>query len=70
MDLVSRAHLHAGLGQVDLERHLLAHEDVLVARFGEQRLEHVELRACESGPLAPLLTGRRCNKHVFIVILQ
>ena len=47
--------LHARLGQADLHRNLLAHEDVRVARLHEQRLEHVELRACERRALAPLL---------------
>ena len=49
------AYLDARLWQVDLERHLLAHEDVRVARLGEQRLEHVQLAARERRPLAALL---------------
>ena len=51
----SGRYLDAGLGQADLEGDLLAHEDVRVARFGEQRLEHVELVARERRPLATLL---------------
>lgn len=50
-------HLYSGLRQVDLQSHFLAHEDVGVTRFGEQRLQDVELRARERGPLPPLLPG-------------
>lgn len=52
--LWSRAYLNARLGQVDLDGHLLPHEDVRVAGLGEERLEHVELRPREGGPLAAL----------------
>lgn len=53
--------LNSGLGQVDFQRHLLPHEDVRVAGFSEQRLQHVELRAGEGGPLPALLPGSRCG---------
>lgn len=52
---MSVSHLHPGLGQVDLQRHLLPHEDVRVARLGKQRLQDVELRPGEGGPLPALL---------------
>lgn len=55
------AHLDSGLRQVDLERHLLAHEDVWVAGLGEQRLEDVQLRAREGGALPPLLPRGGCG---------
>lgn len=47
--------LHARLGQVDLQSHLLAHENVRIAGFAEEGLENVELRAGEGGPFAALL---------------
>ena len=59
-----RPHLNAGLGQVDLEGHLLAHEDVGVARLGEQVLEHVQLSAREGRPLAPLLPWCCCETKI------
>lgn len=49
------SHLHSGLREVDLQRHLLPHKDVRVARLCEQRLQDVELRAGEGGALPPLL---------------
>lgn len=55
------ADLYTGLRQVDFQGHLLAHEDVRVARLGEQRLEHVELRAGERRPLTSLFTGGSCH---------
>lgn len=53
-------HLDSGLRQVDLERHLLPHEDVRVAGFGEQSLQDVELGAREGGAFTSLLPGGRC----------
>lgn len=52
-------HLHAGLGEVDFQRHFFAHEYIRVARFGKQRLQNVELRARKSSPLSSLLPRRR-----------
>lgn len=49
------AHLHPGLGQVDLEGQLLPGVDVRVVRLGEHPLQFFELRAGESGSDAPLL---------------
>ena len=60
---VSVVYLHAGLRQVDLQRHLLPHEDVRVPGLSEQRLQDVELRAGEGGSLPPLLPGHRCGKR-------
>jgi len=54
-------YLHPGLRQVDLQRHLLPHEDVRVSRLGEQRLQDVQLRARERGPLPPLLPRVPCR---------
>ena len=51
------AHLNPGLRQVDLDGHLLAHEDVRVARLAEQVLQHVQLLAGEGGPLPALLAA-------------
>lgn len=53
---LSGRYLDSGLRQVDLEGHLLPHEDVRIARFGKQRLKDVQLRACEGGALPTLLT--------------
>lgn len=55
---VRDAHLYARLGQVDLERELLARVDVWVMRLGEHALQLLKLRAREGGadpPLLPLL---------------
>lgn len=41
--------------RIDLERHLLAHENVRVPSLGEERFQHVQLRAREGGALPPLL---------------
>lgn len=49
------AHLHAGLGQVDLQRQLLSRVDVRVVGLCEDPLQLLELRAGEGGPDAPLL---------------
>lgn len=54
-------HLHAGLGEIDFQRHLFAHEYVRVASFGKQRLQNVELCARKSSPLSSLLPRRRCG---------
>lgn len=48
-------YLYSGLGQVDLQGHLFAHEYVRVSGFGKQRFQHVQLRPGERGPLASLL---------------
>ena len=50
-------YLDTGLGQVDLQSHLLPHEDVRVARLGEQGLQDVQLGAGESGALPTLFPG-------------
>lgn len=51
---VSRAHLHARFGEVDLEGHLLSHEDVRVPGLAEQVLQHVELGPGERRPFSAL----------------
>lgn len=62
-------HLDSGLRQVDLERHLLPHEDVRVPGLGEQSLQHVELGARERGAFTSLLPGSRCTQlHKYINI--
>lgn len=48
-------HLDAGLGQVYLQRQLLARVDVRVVRLCKDPLQLFELRAGERGPDAPLL---------------
>lgn len=55
-------HLDSGLRQVDLQSHLLPHEDVRVPGFGEQSLQDVELGARKSGAFTSLLPGSRCTK--------
>lgn len=55
--------LHSGLRQVDLQRHFLPHEDVRVARLGEQRLQDVELRPREGGALPALLPRVGCREN-------
>ena len=50
-------YLNTWLGQVDLQSDLLPHEDVRVARLGEQGLQDVELGASESGALPTLFPG-------------
>lgn len=54
-------HLHAGLREIDFQRHFFAHEYIRVARFGKQRLQNVELCARKSSPLSSLLSRRRCR---------
>lgn len=54
-------HLDSGLRQVDLQSHLLPHEDVRVPGFGEQSLQDVELGARKSGAFTSLLPGSRCT---------
>lgn len=56
-------HLHARLGQVDLQRELLARVNVRVVRLREHALELLQLRAREGRADPPLLallvqTGR------------
>lgn len=58
------SHLHSGLRQVDLQRHLLPHEDVRVARLGEQRLQDVELRPREGGAFPALLPRVGCGRNM------
>lgn len=50
----SEAHLDSGFRQVDLQGHLLSHEDVRVPRLVEQTLQQVELGPSEGRPLSPL----------------
>lgn len=57
------SYLDSGLGQVDLEGHLLPHEDVRVARLGEQRFQDVQLCPGEGGALPALLPGSGCTHH-------
>lgn len=49
------SHLHARLGEVDLQRELLSCVNVRVVSLREHALQFFELRAGESGPNAPLL---------------
>jgi len=56
-------YLDAGLGEVDLQGHLLPHEDVRVARLREQRLQDVQLRPGERGALPALLARRVCKQE-------
>jgi hypothetical protein len=49
------ADLNPGLGQIDLERDLLSHEDVGVASPLEEALQDVELLPRKGCPLTPLL---------------
>jgi len=56
-------YLHAGLGEIDLQRELLPGVDVRVVRLREHALQLLQLRARERRPDAPLLpllvqTGR------------
>ena len=54
---VLNAYLDPGLRKVNFEGHLLSHEDVWVARLGEQRLKNIQLRPGESRPLPTLFPG-------------
>ena len=68
-------YLDSGLGKVDLEGHLLPHEDVWVARFGKQSLKDIQLCACEGGALPTLFTRGVYNGEkktidvIFIIII-
>jgi len=57
----SGLYLHARLREVDLQRHLLAHEDVRVASLLKQRLKNVELRTGKRGSFSSLLPTARCQ---------
>lgn len=59
---VDSLHLDSGLRQVDLQRHLLPHEDIRVPGFCEKGLQDVELGARESGAFTSLLPGSRFTK--------
>lgn len=48
-------HLNPGLGQVDLQSHLLAGVDIRVLGLGKQRLQFLQLAPGKGGPLPPLL---------------
>lgn len=52
--LVERAHLNARFGEVDLQGHLLSHEDVRIPSLSEQVLQHVELGPGERRPFSAL----------------
>jgi hypothetical protein len=52
-------YLNPGLWQVNLERHLLPHEDVGVASLLEQGLQHVQLRAGKGRPFSSLFPVKR-----------
>lgn len=52
---VLETHLHPRLGQVDLQRQLLARVDVWVVRLREHALQLLQLRAREGRADAPLL---------------
>lgn len=56
-------YLHPGFRQVDLEGHLLSHEDVWVAGLGEQCLQDVQLCPGEGGALPTLLPGCGCKNQ-------
>lgn len=49
------SHLHARLGEVDLQRELLSRVNVRVVSLREHALQLLQLRAGERGPNAPLL---------------
>lgn len=55
------AHLYSGLGKIDFQRHFFPHKDVRIPRFGEQRLQHVELCARKSSPFSPLFPWCSCK---------
>lgn len=55
-------YLDTWLRQVDLEGHLLPHEDVWVAGLWEERLQDVQLCAGEGGALPALLPGSGWKK--------
>lgn len=54
-------HLYPRFRKVNFHCHFFAHKDVRVARLGEQRLEHIELRAGERRPLTSLFPGGSCQ---------
>lgn len=56
-------YLHTWLRQVDLESHLLPHEDVWVAGLGEERLQDVQLCSGEGGALPALLPRSGCTSR-------
>lgn len=63
------AHLHPGLGEVDLEGQLLARVDVGVVGFGEDPLQFLQLRTGErrpDPPLLPLLVDPRRVREEFV----
>lgn len=60
------AYLHPGLGQLGPGGQLLAHVHVRVVRLLEDLLQLVELRAAESGPVAPLLAAR----HLVVALVR
>lgn len=52
--------LYSGLRQVDFQGHFLAHEDIRIARFSEQGLEHIELSPSECRSFPTLLSRSSC----------
>lgn len=49
-------HLNPGLGQIDLQSHLLAGIHIRVLGLGEQGLQLLQLASREGGPFPPLLS--------------
>ncbi len=54
-------YLNSGLGEVDLQCHLLSHKYVRVTSFPKERFENVKLCARERRSFPPLLSGRCCK---------
>lgn len=57
------ADLDPGLGQADLQSHLLPGEEVGVAGAAEERLQQVQLGTGEGGSLPPLLPHKRWREE-------
>lgn len=57
-------YLYTWFGETNLERDFFSHEDVRVSRLGKQRLEDVQLRSCEGGPLSTLFSRVTWAPHL------
>jgi hypothetical protein len=58
-NVLKSKYLNPGLWQVNLERHLLPHENVGVASLLEQGLQHVQLRTGKGRPFSSLFPVQR-----------